>query len=118
MAAAPALDPSLQAGEVFLRRWRRQDAGVRHAASNEPGVLCSSWAPHGEHTVDHDQSTDAVGLLSDRPFDVLGSHRVEVTCERDDTASRAVARREGFRLEGRLRSPLPTDRTSQLGRSR
>ena len=49
-------------------------------------------------------ATRAVKLVSRYAFDVLGWARLEICVIADNAASRAVALRAGFRLEGVLRS--------------
>jgi len=51
---------------------------------------------------------EAVTLLCERLFDGEGAHRVALTTDLDNAAMRAVAERCGFRMEGVLRSFMPT----------
>jgi RimJ/RimL family protein N-acetyltransferase len=51
--------------------------------------------------------TRAVRVLIDWAFTTRGMHRVEWRCRPDNTASAAVARRLGMRLEGTLREVFP-----------
>lgn len=51
--------------------------------------------------------TRAVRVLVDWALDTRGLHRVEWRCRPDNTASAAVARRLGMRLEGTLREVFP-----------
>lgn len=52
------------------------------------------------------RATAAVRLLVRWAFDDLRLARLELTCDPDNTASRRVAERCGFTVEGRLRSHL------------
>jgi [ribosomal protein S5]-alanine N-acetyltransferase len=51
---------------------------------------------------------EAIALLNRRLFEQEGGARVELTTDVDNGAMRAVAERLGFRLEGVLRSFMPT----------
>jgi RimJ/RimL family protein N-acetyltransferase len=68
------------------------------------------WSPSGEagwwigrEHRGHGYATEAVDLLLRTGFNRLGLHRVEARVFPQNSASRAVARRCGFRYEGRLR---------------
>ena len=49
-------------------------------------------------------ATTALGMLSEWAFDQLGALRLELVINLDNPASKAVARRCGYQLEGVLRS--------------
>ena len=51
--------------------------------------------------------TEAVRAMIDWAMDVRGIHRVEWRCSPENTASSAVAKRLGMRLEGVLRESFP-----------
>ena len=51
--------------------------------------------------------TEAVQAMIDWAMDVRGMHRVEWRCSPDNTASSAVAKRLGMRLDGVLRESFP-----------
>jgi len=73
------------------------------AARGEVGY----WLGH-EHR-GHGYATEAVNVLLATGFDGLGLHRIEARVFPRNLASRAVARRCGFRYEGRLRDEVPKD---------
>jgi len=51
---------------------------------------------------------EALRLMCERLFAEESAHRVSLTTDMENTAMRAVAERVGFRLEGVLRSFMPT----------
>ncbi|MGA7476391.1 MAG: GNAT family N-acetyltransferase [Thermoplasmata archaeon] len=57
----------------------------------------------------HGYATEAVNLLVRTGFTRLGLHRIEARVFPGNTASRGVARRCGFRYEGRLRDEVRKD---------
>ncbi len=59
------------------------------------------YALHGDHR-GAGYATEAAGLLVDHVFEAFGFHRVYAWLPAGNTASAAVARRLGFRLEGTL----------------
>lgn len=63
----------------------------------EIGYWCGS-----KHT-GHGYMTEAAQAVAELAFEVLGARRVEIVCDSRNRASRAVAERLGFKLEGILR---------------
>lgn len=54
--------------------------------------------------VGHGYATEAVGLLVDLAFGQLGAQRLFLRCDARNAASRRVAQKNGFVLEGQLRN--------------
>jgi RimJ/RimL family protein N-acetyltransferase len=60
----------------------------------------------------HGSITEGLRLLTDYAFDSLGAQRVELGIDAQNARSIAVAQRNGFVLEGRLRhTGIEDDRT-------
>jgi ribosomal-protein-serine acetyltransferase len=62
----------------------------------------------------HGYMTEAVLAIADFGFDVLGAHRLEISCDSLNQRSAAVALRAGFTLEGTLRHQLRHHLTAEL----
>jgi RimJ/RimL family protein N-acetyltransferase len=74
-------------------------AGVHPRDLEVPSYAIGYWCRarfHGQGLV-----TEAVRALTDVCFNTLSARRVEITCSEQNTASRRVAERSGFQLEGR-----------------
>lgn len=54
----------------------------------------------------HGYVTEAVRVLAQFALDDLDARRIEITCDADNHASRRVAERAGFTLEGTLRNTV------------
>jgi len=54
----------------------------------------------------HGSMSAAVRMVTRFAFARAGAHRVEIACDARNTRSAAVAKRLGFRLEGRLRNQM------------
>lgn len=75
------------------------------------GSLCSAWVGYwvGSHAAGGGVASAAVALAVDHCFTAAGLHRVEATVRPENTASRVVLERCGFREEGLLRRYLHVD---------
>lgn len=60
-----------------------------------------------ESAIGHGYMTETVSLLARFALDDLHANRVELSCDVANDASRRVAERSGFLLEGRFRNVLP-----------
>jgi RimJ/RimL family protein N-acetyltransferase len=75
--------------------------GLHHLEKGRPWAEAGWWL--GREHRGQGYATEAVNLLVRTGFRSLGLHRVEARIFPRNRASRALARRCGFRYEGRLR---------------
>lgn len=75
------------------------------------GALRSAWIGYwvSQAVTGHGVATGALALGLDHCFGPVGLHRVEATVRPENTASRAVLAKVGFREEGLLRRYLDVD---------
>jgi RimJ/RimL family protein N-acetyltransferase len=108
------------AEETIRQKWRSWESGeefafIIHAAESGEGIGWIDVQPRGCRrgsiayaVLDRHRcrgaATRSVALVSRYAFDVLNWVRLEIRTNADNVASRAVAAKAGFRLEGLLRS--------------
>jgi ribosomal-protein-serine acetyltransferase len=89
---------------ILLRKDGRHIGGIGAGKINwnVPACEIGYWV-HTAHTK-RGYATEAVGILLGMLRDRLGMKRVEIRCHSENRASRRVAERAGFEMEGILRN--------------
>ncbi|MBX3142891.1 MAG: GNAT family N-acetyltransferase [Trueperaceae bacterium] len=77
-------------------------AGLHRPVWNTPKLEVGYWGRTSE--TGHGHITEAVNALVNMAFEQLGAARIELVVDAENTASRRVADRCGFALDGVLRS--------------
>ncbi|MGD0588318.1 MAG: GNAT family protein [Thermoplasmata archaeon] len=92
---------------TILRRADRAvlgGVGIHHLEDGGSSAEVGYWL--GKEHRGHGYATEAVDLLVRTGFRRLGLHRIEALVFPANASSRALARRSGFRYEGRLRDEV------------
>lgn len=112
-----SVDDVRKVTDIFQENWKKQDAFEFVFLDRESrrlvgagGIHTISYLHHyaeygyylNQKEVGHGYITEAVRLLEKELFQ-RGIHRLIITCDVNNQASAAVARRCGFELEGKMR---------------
>ena len=101
-----SVDDVRKVTDIFQENWKKQDAFEFVFLDRESRCLVGAGGIHTisylHHYAEYGYITEAVRLLEKELFQ-RGIHRLIITCDVNNQASAAVARRCGFELEGKMR---------------